>query len=189
MRLVVYPIIYRVLAPSQVVVWDIWTINSKSAFGSSKWNGLITQNGRSQKTLSKGSRIKHLKRWLWKNRVQQKGCVCGHPYQKWRGVVNLVQCFQSECGSFSKWIRLWSLGATFFWDGEWCEPSQMGPWLLGLATLRCLEQVPKIFSQMVVIFKAMTPMVQSEKNHLAIGMVVHDPVTIRIFKKWGNRQL
>ncbi len=24
----VYPIIYRALAPSQVVVWDFWTINS-----------------------------------------------------------------------------------------------------------------------------------------------------------------
>ena len=28
LRLVVYPIIYKVLAPSQVVVWDFWTINS-----------------------------------------------------------------------------------------------------------------------------------------------------------------
>ena len=27
LRLVVYPIIFRVLAPSQVVVWDFWTIN------------------------------------------------------------------------------------------------------------------------------------------------------------------
>ena len=28
LRLVVYPITYRVLAPSQVVVWDFWTFNS-----------------------------------------------------------------------------------------------------------------------------------------------------------------
>ena len=28
LRLVVYPIICKVLAPSQVVVWDFWTINS-----------------------------------------------------------------------------------------------------------------------------------------------------------------
>ena len=30
LRLIVYPIIYKVLAPSQVVVWDFWTINSKA---------------------------------------------------------------------------------------------------------------------------------------------------------------
>ena len=28
LRLVVYPTIYKVLALSQVVVWDFWTINS-----------------------------------------------------------------------------------------------------------------------------------------------------------------
>ena len=28
LRLVVYPMIYRALGPSQVVVWDFWTINS-----------------------------------------------------------------------------------------------------------------------------------------------------------------
>ncbi len=28
LRLVVYPIIYKVLVPSQVVVWDFWTINN-----------------------------------------------------------------------------------------------------------------------------------------------------------------
>ena len=30
LKLVVYPIIYKVLAPSQVVIWDFWTINSMS---------------------------------------------------------------------------------------------------------------------------------------------------------------
>ena len=29
LRLVLYPIIYKVLAPSQVVVWDFWTINTQ----------------------------------------------------------------------------------------------------------------------------------------------------------------
>ena len=37
-----YPIIYRVFVPSQVVVWDFWTINSiKSQNGGNRWQSLI----------------------------------------------------------------------------------------------------------------------------------------------------
>ena len=32
LRLVAYPIVYRVLAPSQVIVWDFWTINSRKQY-------------------------------------------------------------------------------------------------------------------------------------------------------------
>ena len=34
---VVYPIIYRVLAPSQVVVWDFWTIKGMGPFHLIQW--------------------------------------------------------------------------------------------------------------------------------------------------------
>ena len=101
LRLVGYPIILQGFStiPGGCLGYLPSTV---SLPGSSKWTGLI-----SQKTSQKGHEQNTPKGDL-EEPGTKTGCVCGYPYKNGEG-GNLAQCFQSECGSFSKWIRLWSL--------------------------------------------------------------------------------
>ncbi len=75
LRLLVYPMIYRVLAPSQVVLWDFWTINSMSSHGFSP-----TEAGKQQ---------------VYEFCLPLQLWTCSSPYSL-RLVCPIVSCFRWE---------------------------------------------------------------------------------------------